>query len=228
MIPSDYSHSNYYYPFIISFFLILGFLQLIIKFFGKQEGHDFYHLDEDEKLLVKDKAFIKKGKDLQTKYMIVYLFTRASMWAKSPYNYMLFSTIYGFDIVTIGYLYIIDAIVGLIVGPFLGIIADKFGRKFVACFYPINNIISTSMRISGVVPLAYTAQIFTGVSGGILATAYEAWLNYEINNLYNDNKNYIQHYKKHVFATVSFYDTITSISVIMISAVIYVRYYSIY
>lgn len=218
----DYSRSNYYYPFIVSFFVILAFLEMIIKFFGKQEGHDYYHLDEDEKILVKDKIFIKKGKDLQTTYMIAYLLTRASMWAKTPYNYMLFSTVYNFTIVQIGYLYILDAIVGLLVGPFLGIIADRFGRKLIACFYPINNMISTTMRISGIVPLAFVGQIFTGVSGGILATAYESWLNYEINSLYKDNKNYIQHYKKHIFATVSFYDTLTSMCVILISAVIYV------
>jgi MFS family permease len=119
-------------------------------------------------------------------------------------------------------LYIIDAVVGLLVGPFLGIVADRLGRKFIASFYPINNIISTSMRLSGVVPLAFSAQFFTGVSGGILATAYEAWLNYEINKLYKDHKNYIQHYKKHIFATVSFYDTVTSMCVILVSAVIYV------
>jgi hypothetical protein len=110
----------------------------------------------------------------------------------------------------------------LIAGPFLGVFSDTFGRKFTSSLYSCSNIIVIFLRLSGSRPLAYLAQFFTGVfGGGILSTAYEAWLNYEMTKLYGDKKNYIQLYRKDIFAKIQLYDSFLSISVTICGAILF-------
>ena len=213
---------SYYYPFIILFTCIYGLVQILIWIFRSGHENEYHDLDEEEKVLIKDEEFLNKGKTLKILYMSAFLLSKASMWAKAPYNYMLFSTYYGFDLGQIGILYLIDAICSLFSGPFIGILADTFGRKAVALIYPVNTVIILFMRISGNVPLAYIAQVMTGFAGNVLATSFEAWLNYEIIKIYGTNKNYIQHFRKSIFSKTVFYDSVLSLVVTTMSAIIYV------
>jgi MFS family permease len=224
----EVNQPSFYYEYIIFAAITLVLLQILIWSFKRKDEYDYHDLDEEESLLIQDEEFIKKGRRLKFKYMCAYLLSKASMWAKAPYTYMLFSTYHKFTIGEIGILYLIDACVSLVSGPFLGVIADTFGRKFVARFYPITTVITISMRMTGNHPLAYMAQFMTGVSGGILATAFESWLNFEINELYGENKNYIQHFRKNMFSRIIFYDTILSLTVTITAAVIYVILHYLY
>lgn len=221
----DYSEPSYYYPIIILFSCIFGFIQILIWIFQTKDEHhhDQKKFDDDELILIKDEVYIKKGSDLKMKYLAAFLLAKSAMWAKAPYNYMLFSIYYGFDIGTIGILYLIDAFCSLFSGPLIGILADTFGRKSVAIIYPINTVIILAMRISGVVPLVYMAQVMTGFASNVIATSFESWLNYEITQLYGNNKNYIQYFRKTIFSSITFYDSVMSLLVTIISAVIYVN-----
>jgi hypothetical protein len=218
------SSPTYYYPFVMAFVVILAILQIgicLIRRKRDSELHKLYLTPEELKCL-EDPDFIAKGNELKRKFMVVYLLCKAAMWSKAPYTFMLLSTLHKFTISEIGVLYIIDAIMSLIAGPFLGVFSDTFGRKFTSSLYSCSNIIVIFLRLSGSRPLAYLAQFFTGVfGGGILSTAYEAWLNYEMTKLYGDKKNYIFMYRKDIFAKIQLYDSFLSISVTICGAILF-------
>lgn len=212
---------SFYYPYIIIFIITFTVLQILIYIFRSKDEHAYTDLSIEEKMLIQNEEFILKGKLLRAKYMWAYLLSKAAMWAKAPYTYMLFSIYYKFTIGEIGVLYLIDAVVSLICGPFLGFIADTFGRKIVTMWYPLNTVVVLLMRMSGNVTLAYLAQFMTGAAGGILSTSFESWLNYEINELYGENKNYIQHFRKRTFSRIIFFDSILSLVVTLFAAIVY-------
>ncbi len=155
--------------------------------------------------------------------MSAFLLTKSAMWAKAPYTYMLFSTLHGFTVQEIGLLYLIDAICSLIAGPFTGIVADTFGRRMVALIYPLNTVIVLCMRLTGNISLAYLSQFMTGFAGNILTTAFESWLNYEISSIYGNFRTYIHHYRKEIFSKILFWDSILSLIVTIVGALIYVN-----
>jgi MFS family permease len=217
----EVSNPNYYYPFIISFIIIFAIIESAI-YLIKAKAANKEDQCESDKLLMNDENFIKKSIELKKKYMVVYLLSKAAMWAKAPYNFMLFSLYYKFELGEIGLLYLIDACVALVAGPFLGIISDTFGRKFTSSLCCISNITVISFRLSGIVPLAYLAQVFTGAFGGCLSTSFESWLNYEISKLFGDKKQSVDLFRKNIFAKIMFYDSILSICVTTIGTILYV------
>jgi MFS family permease len=218
----EVSSPDYYYPFIIIFTLIFAVIEGILAM-TTVKNHEHEDLDEEELLLIKDADFIQKGRQLKKKYLVVYLLSKSAMWAKAPYTFMLFSNYYNFTIPEIGLLYLIDAIFALLAGPFVGLVSDTFGRKFTSALYPLGNIITISLRLSGVVPFAYAAQVVTGIFGSILTTSFEAWLNYEITKLYGDQKNYVEVFRKRVFSRIMYYDSLLSIITTMIGAILFVN-----
>ena len=220
MISLDVSQPDFYYPYIILFTVLFGIVQILIWIFGEKDKHG--NMSNEEKELLKNEEFIKKGTDLKVVYMCAFLLSKASMWAKAPYTFMLFSTYHGFTLGEIGILYLIDAIFSLFSGPFIGILADTFGRKVVALYYPVNTCVILLMRMSGNIPLAYMAQILTGFAANVLSTSFEAWLNFEIIKIYGDHKVYIEGFRKSIFAKILFYDSILSLVVTVIGAFIYV------
>jgi hypothetical protein len=206
-----------YYPYIIVFSIAFGIIQLLI-YLRKKNNIEYQLLNEEdipEELLI-------KGDSLRMKYMLAFLLAKGAMWAKAPYSFMLFSTFHQLSVGEIGILYMIDAVMSLLTGPFLGFIADTFGRKSLAIFYPINTIIVLYMRMSGNIPLAYIGQFIHGSSCGILATCFEAWVNYEIAILYIHKPIYMENYRKKIFQNVMFYDSLLSLTITIVTAIIYV------
>jgi hypothetical protein len=220
---SDVSQVEYYYPFILLFFTCLGIAQILIWIFKNDNQHDLHEVDESEKILLQNESLTEKGNYLKFIYMTAYLLTKAAMWAKAPYTYMLFSTLHGFTVSEIAFLYLIDAGCSIISGPFTGILADTFGRRLVAMIYPMNTVIVLCLRLTGNISLAYLGQIMTGLAGNILCTSFESWLNYEISNIYGDMKTYIHHYRKEIFSKILLWDSILSLIVTIIGALIYVN-----
>jgi MFS family permease len=218
----EVSKPDYYYPFIIALVIIFAIIEAIIAILKSREK-SAEELEDYERQLVNDEELYKKGRDLKKKYTVVFLLSKAAMWAKAPYTFMLLSTYYKFPINEIGLLYLVDSIFALVAGPFLGLVSDTFGRKFTSSLYCISNITVISFRLSGVVPLAYLAQVLTGTFGGILTTSFEAWLNYEISKIYGDKKEYQDKFRKSIFSKIILYDSILSIIVAIIGTILYVK-----
>jgi hypothetical protein len=185
MTMSQDALSEFYLICILVYASILMIFQLLIWFFNRSEEI------KDKVSLIKnyDHTIFLKLSFLRKIYMISFLLAKAAMWSKAPYTFMLFITWHKFPIYEIAQLYIVDAVFSLLSGPFLGYFADTFGRKLVSFFYPFNTIIILLLRMTGNKPMAYCAQIFSGLSSGILATSFEAWVNYEVSKILNQSLN---------------------------------------
>ena len=146
------------------------------------------------------------------------------MWVKSPYMYLLYSTYHKFESNQIAILYLVDAVSGLFFGPLIGMVADKYGRKFVSMCYPLLTISNLLLRITGNQSLAYCAQLLTGMGVGILSTAFESWVNYEITNKLSNDPVFVDSFRKLIFADTSYYESFCSILVTIIGTGLFVLY----
>lgn len=158
---------------------------------------------------------------LRWRYLIAFLCTRASIWAKAPYMFLLFNKIHGFDITQIGLLYIIDGIIALIFGPIMGDLCDKYGRKLFCILYCIIGVTSQTMRITGNIPMAYVSQILTGIGGGLINTTFESWINFEAEKDLNKGKKF---FLEKLFKTQTILDSINSLVVTAIGALLFTNF----
>lgn len=214
---------SYYYPVIISFLSLIFILQTVIFFFRQQLSQE----EADDATLNKSKAYslnLGHRKDsLWFRYILGYISARASMWAKSPYMYMLYSTYHKFTIQEIGVLYAFDAGSALIFGPIFGNLCDIFGRKKFSILYNILVICNLTLRLTGIKSLAYVAQIMTGMGAGLVMTTYEAWVVYEANKEFRSHGAEKDKFLKKLFKSQNLIDACTSIIVSGIGALFYVR-----
>lgn len=213
---------RFYLPYILSFGILYSAFQMMSYKFNKSDLTK-NKVEINEFFIEQREEFAEKGHKLKMKYMAAYLLAKAAMWAKAPYMFILFSNYHQFTVSEIGILYLIDASVSLLSGPFVGMLADNSGRKFVSLFYPLNTIVNLSLRMTGSRSLAYMSQVVTGMGGGILSTAFESWLNYEMHKLYKDNEQYIKNYKKMIFSDIMFYDALLSMLVTTIGTILYTQ-----
>jgi len=167
------------------------------------------------------KSIEKKLFSLRWRYLIAYLCTKASIWSKAPYMFLLFNKLHGMDITQIGVLYIIDGITALIFGPIMGDLCDKYGRKFFCILYCFLGVSSQSLRITGIIPLAYFSQILTGISGGLINTTFESWINFEAEKDLNKGKKF---FLEKLFKTQTILDSINSLVVTAIGAFIFTKF----
>ena len=190
----DPSQPSFYYPVIISFFSVMMLLYLFKSYLYSKQLEKLKHSDSLEVRLLQDtldpsKAYsdsIHTNKEsLRYRYLLAYVLTRSSIWAKTAYLYTLYSTVHKFSMAEIGFLYVIDAVSALIFGPITGNLADILGRKLFCMGYCVFVISNLSLRLTGSRPLAYVAQILTGIATGLINTTFESWLNYEVSKVFS-------------------------------------------
>lgn len=162
-----------------------------------------------------------KAKSLKIRYLLGFLCTRASIWSKAPYMYLLFNKYHGFNISQIGILYIIDAVCALIFGPLTGDLADKYGRRLFCVLYCSCGIISQTFRVTGNIPLAYISQVLTGFGAGLISTTFEAWINYEAEKDLGPGK---QVFLEKLFKTQTILDSIMSLLISGLGAVLFTNF----
>jgi MFS family permease len=160
----------------------------------------------------------RKERALKFRYLSVFLLTRCSTWAKSPFMYTLFSKYHRMSISEIGVLYIIDAFSSLIFGPLTGNWADKYGRKLFCLCYCVCIALSMCLRAVRYIPFVYAAQIITGFGAGLIFTTYESWINFEAEKHLKYGK---QRFLEKLFKSQNLLDTITSLIVGGFSAILY-------
>lgn len=179
---------------------------------------DIYGEDMDmENINILEKKLIS----LRWRYLVAYLCTRASIWSKAPYMFLLFNKFHGMDISQIGVLYIIDGVIALIFGPIMGDLCDKYGRKLFCILYCVLGFCSQSLRITGIIPLAYFSQILTGIGGGLINTTFESWINFEAEKDLNKGKKF---FLEKLFKTQTILDSINSLVVTAIGAFFFTKY----
>lgn len=220
----DPNNPEYYFPLIILIFTVLCVLQIIIYWVSQHEDFEMNQsfnqtLMENSRYSV---GFIANKNSLKARYMTGYLLTRASTWAKSPYIWSMYFFYHKFTVSQIGVLYIIDAVSALVFGPIVGNLSDIFGRKRFSQLYNLSVIINLTLRLTGSQPLAYLSQVITGIGVGLQMTSFESWVVAESIKEFRQFEHEREKFLKKLFKNINLYDSVISILVSALSAIIYV------
>ncbi len=220
--PESYA---YYFPIIIGIFCILGILQLFIMYL--QDAYKDMNFSLNQSLSVGadySLAFITKKNSLKFRYMLAYLLTRASVWAKSPYIWSMYLFYHGFTLPEIGILYVIDAVSALIFGPITGNLADNFGRKRFCQFYNFTVCLNLALRLTGDKSMAYISQVVTGIGAGLANTSFESWVVSESIREFKYYEPEREKFLKKLFKSINIFDACTSVVISAIAAVVFVSF----
>lgn len=223
------AQTAYYYPIMLLLIVILLLLEFII--WGLKNRYNDVNSSFNNTLqqgVSYSMTFIKRKNTLKFRYLVGYVLTRAAMWSKAPYLYTLYSTVHGFSMSEIGVLYIIDAVAAFVAGPITGNLADKYGRRLFCQFYNLLVIANLLMRMTGNKPMAYAAQVLTGVGGGLIMTTFESWVVFEANKEFEARTIEKERFLKKLFKTQTILDAIMSIVISAICAIAYVNLKIIY
>jgi len=111
----------------------------------------------------------------QRNYLAVFLLAMFSDWLQGPYVYELYVS-YGFDRGAISELFVCGFGSSMIVGTFVGGLADKMGRKNMCILYSVCYIIACLTKL---VPEYWTLMLgrfLSGVSTSLLFSVFESWM----------------------------------------------------
>lgn len=220
---SDPNNPAYYFPLILILFLIVGLSQMVILYL--RHNSEDMNISFNQSLSVNSDYsynFITNKNSLRFRYMLAYILMRASVWAKSPYIWSMYLYYHKFTVSEIGILYVIDGVSALIFGPIIGNLADMFGRKRFCQLYNISVCINLALRLSGNHPMAYLAQIVTGIGAGLANTSFESWVVSESIKEFKNYEHEREKFLKKLFKTVNMYDAVLSILMSALSAIVYV------
>lgn len=116
-----------------------------------------------------------KFNGFQMNYLCVFLLAMFSDWLQGPYVYELYVS-YGFTQVQIAELFVCGFGSSMIVGTFIGGLADKLGRKTMCIMYCVCYIIACFTKL---VPEYWTLMLgrfLSGVSTSLLFSVFESWM----------------------------------------------------
>jgi MFS family permease len=102
----------------------------------------------------------------------------AADWMQWPYVYALY-TYYGFDIAQIGILFIVGFGSSMLVGTFIGSMADKYGRKKLCLLFGLLYSLSCITKHFGSYPVLMIGRVLGGISTSILFSSFESWMVHE-------------------------------------------------
>jgi hypothetical protein len=169
----------------------------------------------------------EEQKSLRWRYLLVSTAIKAATWVKAPYLFALYNRIHGFTKSEIGILYSIDNATSLLLGPIVGSLCDIYGRKKFCVLYCGFIITHICLRITGIRSLAYFAQIFTGLCSILIDTAFESWVNFQSNSLFDIDENGKKEknsFLRELFTKQVNIDCLCSILLTGVATYLYVKY----
>jgi MFS family permease len=116
-----------------------------------------------------------KFEGFQTNYITVFLLAMLSDWLQGPYVYELYVS-YGFNQQQIAELFVCGFGSSMIVGTFVGGLADKFGRKFMCILYSVFYILACLTKLFNNYYLLMLGRFLSGVATSLLFSAFETWM----------------------------------------------------
>ena len=111
----------------------------------------------------------------QSNYLIVFMLAMFSDWLQGPYVYELYVS-YGFSQAEIAELFVCGFASSMIVGTFVGGLADKLGRKVMCIMYSVCYIVACFTKM---VPEYWTLMLgrfLSGISTSLLFSVFESWM----------------------------------------------------
>lgn len=183
---------------------------------------DYIKIENQSEEISNSLELLKKEKDLNYQYLIVYCLARSTIWLKAPYIIVNFMRL-DYSITEISVLYFLDLICAFIFGPFLGNYGDIYGRKALSVSYFIFTVIDLGLKIVGNTYGIYFSAVLNGITTVLIHNAFESWVNLEAKLIIpEDNERMV--FLKKLFKDAYIYDSICSLACSAISLVLYVRY----
>lgn len=99
----------------------------------------------------------------------------AGDWVQGPVTYALYQQ-YGYDQHDIAVLFIIGFMSSMLCGPFVGILADKFGRKKTCQLYGVLYILSCFTKHYSDFQTLAVGRVLGGIATSILMSVFDSWL----------------------------------------------------
>jgi len=118
---------------------------------------------------------------LNRSYLIVYSLVVTGDWLQGPYNYSLYQS-YGLSLEKIGWLSVCGFLSSLVLGTYVGSIADKFGRKKMCLVFCLLYGTSCLLRYVPDFYILLFGRVLSGISTSLLFSCFEAWLINEHNS----------------------------------------------
>ena len=116
-----------------------------------------------------------KFKTFQNNFVLVYLIMMGADWLQGPYVYALYKH-YGYDIQTIGILFVVGFGTSMIVGTVVGSAADVYGRKFVCLAFGAIYGASCIVKHSSDFYFLLAGRFLAGTATSILFSIFETWM----------------------------------------------------
>ncbi|KAI1124734.1 hypothetical protein F5Y10DRAFT_23218 [Nemania abortiva] len=112
----------------------------------------------------------------EARWYKAYSLAVAADWLQGPYLFSLYKDEYNLDAGRVVSLYMTDVITTAISAYFIGILADKHGRKLCCMVYCVLYAMSCFLTIVPVTPLLFLGRILGGISSSILFTVFDSWM----------------------------------------------------
>ena len=151
-------------------FLVCGILCLVLQLSAKG--------DPSTRAVAPNKKF----QTFQSNYLFVYMMAMFSDWLQGPYVYELYVS-YGFNQQQIAELFVCGFGSSMIVGTFVGGLADKYGRRLMCVVYSVCYIVACCTKL---VPEYWTLMLgrfLSGISTSLLFSVFESWMVCEHNRI---------------------------------------------
>lgn len=122
--------------------------------------------------LVEDTA---ASRAFRNNYLLVYCMQMLGDWLQGPYVYALYEK-YGYSPAQIGQLFIAGFGSSLVVGTFVGALADRLGRRTAGLAYVITYSLSCCTKHSPNFWVLMFGRVLGGIATSLLYSAFESWL----------------------------------------------------
>jgi len=111
----------------------------------------------------------------QRNYIAIWLCMMMADWLQGPYVYALYAS-YGYSKELIGRLFIMGFGASMIIGTFIGSLADRFGRKTCCILFGVVYSLSCLTKHSPDYTILMAGRLFGGVATSLLFSVFESWM----------------------------------------------------
>lgn len=123
----------------------------------------------------KNSVATQRFNSFQNNYIIVFLLAMFADWLQGPYVYQLYVS-YGFDQSAIAELFVCGFLSSMIVGTFIGGLADKLGRKNACLLYCATYMAACFTKLINHYWVLMLGRFLSGVSTSLLFSVFESWM----------------------------------------------------
>lgn len=125
-------------------------------------------------------------KKFQRNYVVVYMLMMGADWIQGPLVYALYKT-YGYTIGQIGVLFIAGYGSSMVFGPFVGMLADKYGRRKMCLLFVFTYTLCALSKHFNQYSILIMGRILGGLSTSLLQSTFEAWMVHEHHQQYPED-----------------------------------------